>query len=280
MGEVLFDRDWRFICDSIYRVNATESVEELERQALECLAVLIHSTQGTFFIAEGKQGSGLLFRRPVVVGMEARYINDFIDGDYSKDPYFLGAGAINKTETFRDSDLMPEEYRMNTSLYREIYQKQGIHYGLRSYLVHDGKIIGNISIFNAREKGDFTVKDVTILDTLAPHIALQLARLLEEEREGKVISGPYLDLTRRFGLTVRESEVVSKVASGKGDREIAGDLCISVSTVKKHLHNIYQKTGVSSRTQLLALLHGLPGGGGIKAVSHAVGSAGVRRPIG
>ena len=155
---------------------------------------------------------------------------------------------------------MPEEYRMNTGLYREIYQKQGIHYGLRSYLVHDGKIIGNISIFNAREKGDFTVKDVTILDTLAPHIALRLARLLEEEREGKVISGPYLDLTRRFGLTVRESEVVSKVASGKGDREIAGDLCISVSTVKKHLHNIYQKTGVSSRTQLLALLHGLPGG--------------------
>ena len=30
MGEVLFDRDWRFICDSIYRANATESVEDLE----------------------------------------------------------------------------------------------------------------------------------------------------------------------------------------------------------------------------------------------------------
>lgn len=58
--------------------------------------MLIHSTQGTFFIAEGKQGSGLLFGRPVVVGMEARYINDFIDGDYSKDPYFLGAGPSTK----------------------------------------------------------------------------------------------------------------------------------------------------------------------------------------
>ena len=200
MGEMLFDRDWRFICDSIYRVNATNSVEDMELQALECLAVLIHSTQGTFFIAEGGQGSALTFKRPAVVGMKADYLDVFLSGAYDKDPYFIGTGSINKTETFRDSDLMPESYRMGTNLYRDIYLKQGIHFGLRSYLVHKGRIIGNISLFNAREKGDFSSKDVTVLDLLAPHIALKLASLLAEEGRGGGRQCPTSILRDNMGL--------------------------------------------------------------------------------
>lgn len=184
MGEMLFDRDWRFVLDAVYRINSTADVESMEYQTLECLAVLIPSTQGTFFIAEGSRESKLRFKRPAVVGAKARFMEEFLEDDYDKDPYFIGAASINRTETFRDSDLMPEEYRMSTDVYRNIYRKQGIHYGLRSYLVYEGRIIGNISLFNAREKGDFSTKDVAVLDLLAPHVSLKLALLLAEERRG------------------------------------------------------------------------------------------------
>lgn len=253
MGEVVFERDWRFVIDSIYRINTTKSVDELERQPLECLLTLLRCTQGTFFIVEeGTCDSNLSFGRPVAVGQPARFLTEFLEGGYDKDPYFNGTGALNKTEVFKDSDLMPEEYRMNTRLYRNIYAKQGIHYGLRAYLVHEGKTIGNISLFNAREKGDFTDKDETVLSALAPHVALKLYELLQKERQS--IGVVSCDVMGKFGLTMREAEVVTQVMLGLTDQQIAAKLGVSLSTVKKHLHNVYQKANVGSRAQLAALM--------------------------
>ena len=50
-------------------------------------------------------------------------------------------------------------------------------------------------------------------------------------------------------LTPREHEVVSLVANGLGDKEIAARLKTAVSTVKNHLANIYAKWRVRSRTE-------------------------------
>jgi ATP/maltotriose-dependent transcriptional regulator MalT len=54
------------------------------------------------------------------------------------------------------------------------------------------------------------------------------------------------------GLTGREVEVLSLLASGKTNREIAGDLFISEKTVARHVANIFVKLGVSSRAAATA----------------------------
>lgn len=59
-------------------------------------------------------------------------------------------------------------------------------------------------------------------------------------------------------LSAREREVVLLVAEGLPNKEIARRLNLSEGTVRIHVHNIYQKTGVGSRAALtaLALSHG------------------------
>jgi LuxR family maltose regulon positive regulatory protein len=52
-------------------------------------------------------------------------------------------------------------------------------------------------------------------------------------------------------LSERELEVLSLVAAGLSNKEIADQLVLAVSTVKRHMSNIYGKLGVSSRTQSL-----------------------------
>lgn len=52
-------------------------------------------------------------------------------------------------------------------------------------------------------------------------------------------------------LTQREIELVRMIAQGLSNREIAGRLFISEGTVKVHLHNIYEKLGISGRLKLL-----------------------------
>jgi DNA-binding CsgD family transcriptional regulator len=49
------------------------------------------------------------------------------------------------------------------------------------------------------------------------------------------------------GLTAREVEVLRLVAEGKTNREIAKTLVLSDHTVRRHLQNIFNKIGVSSR---------------------------------
>jgi DNA-binding NarL/FixJ family response regulator len=55
-------------------------------------------------------------------------------------------------------------------------------------------------------------------------------------------------------LTPRETDVVRQVAQGRRNKEIARDLGISEGTVKMHLHNLYEKLSVSSRTELAILV--------------------------
>ena len=55
-----------------------------------------------------------------------------------------------------------------------------------------------------------------------------------------------------FGLTAREREVVTWVACGKTNAEIAQLLWLAPSTVSKHLENVYAKLGVNTRTAAVA----------------------------
>jgi two-component system nitrate/nitrite response regulator NarP len=65
-------------------------------------------------------------------------------------------------------------------------------------------------------------------------------------------------------LSQRERAVADLVVRGLKNRDIAGELGIGEGTVKVHLHNIFEKVGVSSRTEL-ALLVSRSGGGGTAA---------------
>jgi LuxR family transcriptional regulator, maltose regulon positive regulatory protein len=54
-------------------------------------------------------------------------------------------------------------------------------------------------------------------------------------------------------LTRRELEILSLLALGKSNQEIADDMFLAISTVKKHVANILDKLGVSNRIQAVML---------------------------
>jgi LuxR family maltose regulon positive regulatory protein len=53
-------------------------------------------------------------------------------------------------------------------------------------------------------------------------------------------------------LTSRELEVLSHIAAGESNREIARHLVVTLPTIKRHVSNIFDKLGVTSRTQAVA----------------------------
>jgi DNA-binding CsgD family transcriptional regulator/pimeloyl-ACP methyl ester carboxylesterase len=68
---------------------------------------------------------------------------------------------------------------------------------------------------------------------------------------------PTLALADLDSLTRRESQVLALLSRGMANEEIAGRLHISEKTVRNHLSKVYQKLGVSSRTQAIVKAGGL-----------------------
>ncbi|MDO4290237.1 MAG: helix-turn-helix transcriptional regulator [Eggerthellaceae bacterium] len=55
----------------------------------------------------------------------------------------------------------------------------------------------------------------------------------------------------QYALTTRERDVLALILEGKDNQGIASSLHLALGTVKTHTHNIFKKTGVSTRQELV-----------------------------
>lgn len=83
-----------------------------------------------------------------------------------------------------------------------------------------------------------------------PNLAPVLQELKQEDAAPK---------RKIYHLTPREMEVVTCIVEGCSNRDIASQFSISQETVKRHISNIFDKTGVSTRLELalFAIAHEL-----------------------
>jgi RNA polymerase sigma factor (sigma-70 family) len=65
------------------------------------------------------------------------------------------------------------------------------------------------------------------------------------------------DIAKPFSeLSDRQQQVITLLCDGLSNREIANKLGVTEGTIKGHLHTIYGKLGVRSRSELLSALAG------------------------
>jgi len=60
-------------------------------------------------------------------------------------------------------------------------------------------------------------------------------------------TGSIPSIARPLGLSLREAEIMTLIAEGHSNREIAAQLVLAEKTVKNHVNRIYSKLGVASR---------------------------------
>jgi DNA-binding CsgD family transcriptional regulator/tetratricopeptide (TPR) repeat protein len=97
----------------------------------------------------------------------------------------------------------------------------------------------------------------------AQPLLTQVERLAQQARISLAPpSSHVLDQAPRtaLGLTRREAEVLSLIASGLTNREIAGTLTISVSTASVHVSNILRKLDAPNRQEAAAIAHRIQAG--------------------
>ncbi|WP_182914198.1 helix-turn-helix transcriptional regulator [Paenibacillus sp. 1011MAR3C5] len=89
---------------------------------------------------------------------------------------------------------------------------------------------------------------------LANDIRPYVDKLLDvmEEESGALLDAGYADtLLELDSLTARERDILKCMADGCSNSEIAASLFLSLGTVKRYSHNIYQKLNVKNRVQAI-----------------------------
>jgi DNA-binding NarL/FixJ family response regulator len=92
------------------------------------------------------------------------------------------------------------------------------------------------------------------LDRLARWARVDL-KLSEQSEQSEQSDDDASTETPAFSLTPREREVLTLVAGGRTNRQIADELFISEKTASVHVSNILAKLGVSNRSEAAAVAH-------------------------
>ena len=116
------------------------------------------------------------------------------------------------------------------------------------------------AIYMVLEAGDYRLATELIEQTasiIAAHgetdfLQRYLARLPEDVLRDHPDLRRLIPQPRASPLTDREREVLSLIANGASNREVAEALVVSLGTVKKHLNNIFHKLEAQNRSQAVA----------------------------
>ena len=111
----------------------------------------------------------------------------------------------------------------------------------------DQKVVSGLKI----GADDYIVKPF-ILPNLLARIEAVLRRSSWQKEAGKKEKKLNKDVNIDI-LTPKEKEVLSLVAKGASNQEIADSLCVQDVTIKTHLNSIFKKLKVSNRTQAVLL---------------------------
>ena len=89
---------------------------------------------------------------------------------------------------------------------------------------------------------EFTERDRLVMSLVRPHLTEMYARSQQQARTQV--------------LTDRQLELMQLVAAGRSTAEIAAELFLSPATVRKHLENIFERLGVTSRGAAVSRVFG------------------------
>ncbi|AIQ71306.1 response regulator transcription factor [Paenibacillus graminis] len=197
------------------------------RESLKVLVALDPEIEVAGSAGDGREALALLKQLPHadVVLMDIRMPNcDGVEGTKSIKEAFPGISVLMLT-TFDDDEYIIEALRNGASGYLlKNIPPDRIIQGIKT--VHEGNLL------------------------IHPDIARKLAGFLQPAAPPKETMPKTLEA---YGLTKAELAVVSLIAEGHTNKEIAAELFLSEGTVKNYITEILSKLGLRDRTQIAIL---------------------------
>ncbi|MCR4822435.1 MAG: LuxR C-terminal-related transcriptional regulator [Treponema sp.] len=250
---MLKDSEWNTINSILLDLYTVNDVKEIAGKTLSVLRLLIPFSKGYFTLLDDYLH--IQEENSVFTGFEdsdvEKYIKTFHEKDYLQYLYSF----TNESSVYQDSVMIEDSVRRETDFYRLFLSPLGIPFGAGIVLVKNQKVLGVFNLFRGENLGDFSEKDLYILNILKKHLENMVSNAILITRSSPDSELSLTKAVEDFSLSSREADVLKLLADGRSNMDISEEIHVSVSTVKKHVYNIFNKAGVNSRTQLLNMIY-------------------------
>lgn len=248
----LSDGDWLFLNNLILQVNSIENDPEFRRRILMEIRKMIPYDAAVFCLTDTSkivEGSpwraSTRFIDPVSIDAPLDKVVEYTEQYYEQDP-LTSKNLPKKSGVYLEREFMNEEDIQSEYFARHLGESDV----LSCVFFYNEINLGFLCLHRFKGSQKFTDFDALVMEIIEPHITNRLAKW---RVKSKTTSEESLFL-KRYNITSREADVIRCVMKGKKNTEIADELIVSVSTVKKHLESIFSKTNCKSRFELISLL--------------------------
>jgi len=238
------ESDYRRILGFLHEAGEVEGGEALPAHLQASLASLV-GAHGVWYWELGPGGKQFRWGwgdRAVDGAFPAEVALHFDGRHASEDPMQPAMRFANRP--VRRSDVVSMRRWRQTGIWHGIDRPLGGKDWIRLLLASRGAFTARLEFDN--HMSDFDDRAVAVLEVLTPHVAQLLRRAAARAAYAGDASG----------LSPRELEILSLVAQGRTNGELARILWISPHTVRKHLENVFAKLDVHTRTAAVARVFG------------------------
>lgn len=229
------ERDLRTMLDVVDRGKQAGPGEVFPRELLRALRELVPAELVSFQVSRPLDREIIELEElgddsdELEDGWEELFWRSYWEGETCCRPQLTG----DYDTVWKVSDYLSER-QMADSIVGEWFRVLGVHHEVAIPLPVRGAEDRRMLFF--RMSGpDFTERERLLLTMLRPHF-IEIHRAHERRRTGVP------------ELTTRQLQLLRLVADGHSNTQIAHRLVVAEGTVRKHLENIYERLGVTSRT--------------------------------
>jgi DNA-binding CsgD family transcriptional regulator len=233
------ERDLRQMLDVVDCGRRAEPEELFPRELLAALAELVPAEEISFQVSRPLDHAVVALEEfgivpgPLPDGWEELFWRSYWEGETCCRPQVTG----DYQSVWKVSDYLSTQQLAN-SIVGEWFRVLGVRHEIAVPLPVRGAEDRRMLLFRS-EGRDFTERERLLLTMLRPHF-VEVLRAHERRRAGVP------------DLTARQLQLLQLVADGHSNTQIARRLFVAEGTVRKHLENIYERLGVTSRTAAVA----------------------------
>jgi DNA-binding CsgD family transcriptional regulator len=239
------------------RVCATLDREDVERITVTSLPELVGADAAGLYLLDARYRPQQITR----MGASDDLVYDLEALGRRSDPFFQL--VLRTRRPVDDSTLYGRSTWRRHCVRGQIMAGHGFAHSMIVPLLDGPRLVGTVNLARAHGRPPFGPADSRIALELAAFSAIALrnarrsaATTPTQAHPGIVRHVPTAAQTPcgdQSVLTAREREVLRLVAAGLRNHEIAGELTVTVHTVKQHLKHVYAKLGVRSRVEAARL---------------------------
>lgn len=252
---MLRETEWMTINHVLLDIYMISSLDAMTKKVMKGLRLLIPYEKGYFLLFD--EDGEILPDGLCCAGFDEAELHAYIHDSYKEDYLKYLYDFSTKAPIYQDTNVLMDNIRKFTPFYTNFLVPGDCPYGAGILLIRNSRIIGILELFRSRKLVDFEDRDVYVLNALKAHIENIVFNGIQMSRRQALAERCFQNMKTHFDLTDREDDILRLLSNGLSNKEICDRLVISTSTVKKHVYNIYNKTGVKSRTQLMNLLYSL-----------------------